>query len=247
MIPSTYTGQIWSADTSSATYADSTSDSWGQDTFLKLLMAQVTNQNPLDPMDNQEFVAQMAQFTQVEQLTKIANSMGGLEDIEKLLTENQILNYLGKEVTIDGTAVVVTDGVAGKATFEIPDTDAYITAYVTNQDGQVVAMVDMGLQQEGGVRWTWDARDWNGQVVEDGVYNVNFVASDPDGNPVTINEARFTGVVTGYEVDPDTGQYYLRLGGEYNGALFSLSQIVGVSTYTPPAEEETEGEGEGDA
>ena len=74
MISSTYTGQIYGTDatsttsTTSTTSSDSDTYALGQDAFLTMFMAQVTNQNPLDPMDNTEFTAQLATFSQLEQL-----------------------------------------------------------------------------------------------------------------------------------------------------------------------------------
>ncbi|MCD6460356.1 flagellar hook capping protein [bacterium] len=95
----------------------------GKDDFLNLLVAQLANQDPLDPMDNQDFIAQMAQFSALEQQTNLNGNF------EKFLSGNMISQYsslVGKEVTaVNNTAEEDLKGLVTKLTFEEGKT--YIT------------------------------------------------------------------------------------------------------------------------
>jgi flagellar basal-body rod modification protein FlgD len=206
-------------------------------------MAQIQNQNPLDPMENTEFVAQLAQFSQLEQLTNISSALVALDDIQNLIAGGQVFDLLGKEVTVEGKAVVVSDGEAGMVTFDI-EADAQVYAYVYDAEGNIISYLDLGELKAGTVEWSWDATDYNEDQVEDGVYAIAFTASDDSGNSVTVSNVQFSGVVTGYTLDSETGEYYLRLGNSDSYVYVALSDITGVNSYSgsnnKSEEEETE-------
>lgn len=120
MIVETYTGDIYDAEAAqTSTKVTGAASGQGQDAFLKMFMAQMTNQNPLNPMDNTEFTAQLAQFSSLEQLTKIAAAMEGIGRMEAAFKEGQMVDYIGKEVTISGNQIPVSGGRVGGVRFNL--------------------------------------------------------------------------------------------------------------------------------
>lgn len=210
MISTSYTGEIYDATASTTTKTTGTESGMGQDAFLKMFMAQMTNQNPLDPMDNTDFTAQLAQFSSLEQLTKISTALEGLDDIKSTMVEGQVLNYLGKEITLTGNAVPVSNGEAGDIGFSLASS-AEVQMLITDSDGTIIADVDLGRLTAGSHHINWDATDLAGQTVADGLYAVTINATDANGDDVAVSNLQVTGIVTGYSKDTE-GNYHLLVG-----------------------------------
>ena len=210
MIPATYTDPIYNPDTAKTAEVTGPASGQGQDAFLKMFMAQMTHQDPLDPMDNTEFTAQLAQFSSLEQLTKIAQSMEGIERLEQSMQETQLLSYIGKEVTISGNQISVSDGVAGGVRFNLAG-NAGVRAVITSVDGKIVADEDLGWLSAGSHDFRWNGQDLTGHSVPDGTYSVSFVATDAQGKAVKVGDMQISGLVTGYTKDT-SGKFYLLLG-----------------------------------
>ena len=208
MISSTYTGEIYNSTSSEATYTTSTDESLGQEAFLKMFMAQLTNQNPLDPMDNTEFTAQLATFSQLEQLTKISGYLEGLEAIEESVNQATTLGYLGKEVAMSGDVLPVSQGYVGGTTYTL-ESDAYTVATITDESGSQVTLLSLGYQSAGSQSFQWDGTDSDGNTVSDGLYTISITAYDTSGNSVAVSDMVVTGLVTGYQKDSDGNQYLL--------------------------------------
>jgi flagellar basal-body rod modification protein FlgD len=153
-------------------------------TFLTLLTAQLTNQDPLEPMDSSTFVTQLAQLSQVEQAIQTNTN---LESIRAQLSTAGLTNDLGligHEVSVPGN---LFDLAGGKASFDyVLDTSANdVRAIVRNSAGESVAQID-GLPQAGATLHSvdWSGIGTDGLPVEDGIYSVEIIASDPEGNVV---------------------------------------------------------------
>ena len=218
----------------------------GQDAFMKMFLAQMTNQNPLNPMDNTEFTAQLAQFSSLEKLTQIASSMGAMDRLEQAYAKTQALNYLGKEVTVTGGTMPVLAGYSNSVSFEV-DSPAYVVMRITSPNGSMVANRDLGVKSPG-IRHeiTWDGLDDSGNAVPDGAYRVSLYALDANGNAVAVRDQCVTGIVTGYETEGKTT--YLLLG----DAAIAIDKIINVrlprvvyveENNTPPGGGGDEGDG----
>jgi|Deesub1362A_J573_1020465.scaffolds.fasta_scaffold01907_2 flagellar basal-body rod modification protein FlgD len=194
----------------------------GMDAFLKMFMAQVTNQDPLNPMDNTEFTAQLATFSQLEQLIQIKEGVDKLAGMEQLVSQATAASYLGKEVTFEGDVLPVNDGYVGAVGFTLAQ-DAQVTAMILDADGGLVTEVDLGWLQAGEQTFQWDGMTSYGQPVEDGAYTVTINAVDAQGNPVEVSDQTVTGLVTGYQKD-DEGKVYLLLG----EAALPLDKVLAV-------------------
>ena len=194
----------------------------GQDAFMKMFLAQMTNQNPLNPMDNTEFTAQLAQFSSLEKLTLIANSMEGLGRLEEAYAKTQALSYLGREVTVSGGVMPVLSGYSNSVLFEVDNT-AYVFMRITAPNGSIVANRDLGAKAPGIVHEvTWDGLDESGKPVADGAYRVSLYAYDANGNALAVKNQQVTGIVTGYETVGNSS--YLLLG----DAALPIDKIINV-------------------
>ena len=223
-----YVSSLLGTDTSTTTSSSSSSKtSLGQDAFLQLLVTQLQYQDPLNPMDDKEFVAELAQFSSLEQLTEINSG------IENLATQNEqqqvmgAVNFIGKTIEATGTAVSLSDGKATPVTFTLPQDAETCMVNVLDTSGQIVRTVDLGATSAGKVEFTWDGKDYDGNVMADGQYQVAVTATDADGNTMTVSST-MTGTVQG--VSQENGSYYLNIGNDRYVAFTDITNVVDTSS-----------------
>ncbi|BAH74865.1 flagellar hook assembly protein FlgD [Solidesulfovibrio magneticus] len=217
-----------SGSSASSTTSSSTSG-LGMDAFLQLLVTQLQYQDPLDPMDDKEFVAELAQFSSLEQLTEI-NS--GIEGLSTLTQEQQMIgavNFIGKTIEANGTAVNVEDGAATSVTFTLPEDAATCLVNVLDSSGNIVRTVDLGATTAGQVEFEWDGKDYDGNAVDDGQYQVAVTATNADGEVMTVTST-MTGTVEG--IQQVSGSYYLDIGGGRYVAFTDITNVVNETTTT---------------
>jgi flagellar basal-body rod modification protein FlgD len=168
----------------------------GKDDFLKLLMAQIQFQDPMQPMADHEFVAQLATFSSLEQQMLSNDRLLQLQ-LGQLSNGNaELSGFIGKEIVAKGdTLAIGSDGVPS-----IPaqlDGDASsVTVTVRNADGDVVSTFEAGPQTAGSHELAWSGKDASGNPLPAGNYTVAIEAKDGDGNPVGAS-ALTRGTVTG--------------------------------------------------
>ena len=147
----------------------------GQTEFLTLFTTQLKNQNPLEPVKNEAFVAQLAQFSQLEATTAMKSSMEGLV---AALSNQRIFNaagLIGKTVAVPDGPVTVTDTTVTQGIVSLPNGADGIQVQVYNSKGQKVRTFIMGPQTAGDVTLTWDGKDDAGKSAPNGTYR--YVAS----------------------------------------------------------------------
>ena len=160
----------------------------GKDEFLQLLVAQLSNQDPLSPMEGQEFAAQLAQFTSVEQLTNIRNEIAGQQDANNLLAQNVnsgvAAGMLGKSVEAEGNAVTWTG--EGEATLGIhlAAPAAAATLEIRDAAGTVLHTRTLKNVEAGPQNLRWDGTSDAGNKLPEGTYTFDVHAADADGQPV---------------------------------------------------------------
>lgn len=209
---SSYVSSLLGADTSSSTTSSTSSSSTsslGLDAFLQLLVTQLEYQDPLNPMDDQSFVAELAQFSSLEQLTEINT---GIENLTTVSQEQEMIgavNFMGKTIEATGTALSLDNGTATPVTFTLPQDAATCIVNVLDSSGEIVRTVDMGATSAGQVEFTWDGKNYNGNVCDDGLYQIAVTATDADGNTMTVSST-MTGTVSG--IKQSDGNYYLDIG-----------------------------------
>jgi len=178
--------------------------SLGKDEFMRLLVTQLQNQDPLEPMDSHEFIAQLAQFSSLEQLQNINDK---LDDLTAQLSG--AANLIGHEVEALGTIVNVEAGVSDKIYFDLASDATAVFASISNSDGIYVRTMQVGPLSAGRQSLAWDGTDDNGNVVPDGKYTVDIQAVDTNGD-VVASTSLIKGKVTGATFED--GMTYLLIG-----------------------------------
>jgi flagellar basal-body rod modification protein FlgD len=170
----------------------------GKDDFLTLLVAQLQHQDPLNPSESTEFTAQLAQFSSLEQLQNIGDTLHGFEVYQSTLNNIQASEFIGKTVTAEGNLVRVAGEVADPIRFDLSqDADAvYVQIY--DEYGEFVADLSYGAMQAGEQQVTWEAEDADGQTLTDGMYTYAIMAANEDGSVVD-STSYLTGVITGVD------------------------------------------------
>jgi flagellar basal-body rod modification protein FlgD len=153
-------------------------------TFLTLLTTQLQNQNPLDPLDTNQFTQQLVQFAQVEQQLKQNDSLSKLIDIQKTTQATQALNFVGSKVVVDGTTAGLTKGSASW-TLKAPS-DVSATVNIMNKTGQTVYTGSYNINA-GANNFVWDGKGNDGIQWPDGDYKIQVVAKNTSGEAVTVD------------------------------------------------------------
>jgi flagellar basal-body rod modification protein FlgD len=166
---------IQSLQNPTPTTPNSSSSTLGKDAFLQLLVTQMKNQNPLDPQDNTQFVAQLAQFSSLESMQNLTASVDSISTSYQSSQALQASSLVGRSVIVDAGATYVdpTKGMTGSVV--IPDTTTATTIKISNSDGTLVDTVDLGPQKAGTTAFTWDGKDSSGTTLAAG--NYSFVAN----------------------------------------------------------------------
>ena len=137
----------------------------GRDAFLKLLVAQLKNQDPLKPQDNSAFVAELAQFSSLEQTMGINDRLDLLSAQSQGLQNSQVVSLVGKQATVRGS-LITSDGkgVGVPVAFSLDDKTEKTTVVIRDQGGNAVRTLDLGERPAGLSQITWDGRDDAGNV-----------------------------------------------------------------------------------
>jgi len=185
IIPATSTSSsTTTASTTSASGADSTMIASNFTTFLQLLTAQLKNQNPMDPLDTNQFTQQLVQFAQVEQQMKSNEQLTSLVSLEKSAASTTALAYVGATVVVDGSTTALTStGATWSFNVAKPST-ASIT--IKDSTGQT-AYTGTFAGTPGVMNFTWDGRGNDGKSWPAGNYTMSATAVDANNQSVGIS------------------------------------------------------------
>lgn len=186
-------------------------DSLGKDDFLKLLMAQITHQNPLNPMDSQSMMNQLTSMGSLEQLITINDSLGKLNKTQSEIARANTFAFLDKDVKIRGNTVEVTRGRSSGVQFQIPSGADTVRLTVIGANGEAVRSINLGAHSAGMHPVAWDGLDKQGNLAPDGKYRFQIVAKDPDNRQLPVDVFR-QGKVSGVKFG--AGSPKLNIGGE---------------------------------
>lgn len=151
----------------------------GKDDFMNLLVAQMVNQNPLEPMGNTEFVAQMAQFSSLEQMNNIAAGMELLALTQTAATNSQMVNLIGKRVLIPGSEVSLDGENPVNITFELNEgVPGAGGIEIRDSEGNLVRTIPFDKLTSGKNSIEFDGKDEAGALLEKGNYTFELVTSD---------------------------------------------------------------------
>jgi flagellar basal-body rod modification protein FlgD len=184
--PSQITAGVTSTTTgaaASATGLDKNTIAGNFQTFLTLLTTQLKNQNPLDPLDTNQFTQQLVQFAQVEQQLKSNDQLSTLVSLQKTAQSTAALEFVGKTVTVDGATAPLVNG-AATWDLTVPK-PATATINIKSATGQTVYSGNYSLSA-GRQPFTWDGKDASGLQWPDGNYTIAISAQDASGQPVAV-------------------------------------------------------------
>lgn len=165
----------------------SSGDNLGKDAFLQLLVTQLQNQDPLNPLDDKEFIAQLAQFSSLEQMTNISSGIIKLSENSAQQDMLNAVNYIGKEVTASGNSVTKFSTAVTPIYFTIDGTAATVFANVYDASNNLVRTEKFASMQAGEFQYLWDGLDYNGNDTNNGQYNVYFSAEGPNGEAIFVD------------------------------------------------------------
>lgn len=160
--------------------------SLGQEQFLELMVAQLKNQDPMKPMQNGEFLGQLAQFGTVNGIQQLQQSFAGLS---ASLQSNQALmasSLVGRSVLVPSAQAALGDSGAISGVVDFPVSTANASVGIYTEAGQLVRRIDLGAQPTGQARFTWDGASDGGQALPPGQYRIR--AESVDGGVTTARD-----------------------------------------------------------
>jgi len=192
IIPPTTTQVVSAPATTPASSTSSTSDTTGIDgstiagnfqTFLTLLTTQLQNQNPLDPLDTNQFTSQLVQFAQVEQQLKSNDQLSTLVSLQQTAQNTAALEFVGQTVGVSGNTTAMVNGQA-TWNLDVPK-PATGTITITSATGQTVYTGNYSMDA-GSQPFTWNGQDASGLQWPDGNYSLSVTAQDASGQAVAV-------------------------------------------------------------
>ena len=180
----------------------------GRDQFLTLLVAQLKNQDPLNPMESADFTAQLAQFSSLEQLFGMNESLKDIQEALAAQESGDVLGYIGRSVKTFDSSIFIKDGTMDSNVYDLQDR-AEVTISIYNDQGLEIRRIYAGWKDAGDHDLIWDGKDNRGDTVGDGIYTFELEAMDEEGFIVPY-DTYLAGEVTG--VTYQSGIAYLMIG-----------------------------------
>jgi flagellar basal-body rod modification protein FlgD len=173
------------------------STSLGQEDFLKLLITQLENQDPLNPQDSTEFTAQLAQFSSLEQLTNINTALSNLQTIVFSQNNASITSLLGKSVLSYGNEIPVVSGQSADIKYDLAQDASLVTVDIYDSSDNLVRTISPGSQSAGRQTVTFDGLDSSGNPLASGTYYYKVSATTLEGNSISATSYSSSGTITG--------------------------------------------------
>lgn len=168
------------------------------DTFLKLLTTQLKNQNPLDPLDTNQFTQQLVEFSAVEQAVKSNDLLTKLVASNTANATSTAIGYIGKMVEAAGTTTTLKSGSANW-TYKLAEDSPEASVTIRNASG-VIVFTELTQLDAGTGTYVWDGSTSTGGSAPEGTYSISIDAKDQDGNNLSVSTS-IAGEVTGVEFD----------------------------------------------
>jgi flagellar basal-body rod modification protein FlgD len=187
--------------------------------FLQLLTTQLQNQNPLDPLDTNQFTQQLVEFAGVQQQLNTNDSLATLVSLQQTAQSTQALGFVGKTAVVTGSTAALTDSSAAWE-LNVPS-DSTVTVNIANSTGQTVFTNSYSVSKGDNQAFTWNGQGTDGTQLPDGNYTLSATGKDASGNTVAIT-TEIQGVVS--SVDLTQSPPLLTIGGQ----TYTVSQIQSI-------------------
>lgn len=206
--------------------------SLGKNDFLQLLVTKLEHQDPLKPMEDEDFIAQLAQFSTLEQMNNIAEGIATSNqwDYLQMQSINNVMasGLIGKDVKAEYSGVYVDATNEPQITYTLPSAAAMVEFVVTDEAGQIVATLSQDSAAAGVNTFTWDGTDRSGNRVDEGYYQIEATAVTEFGTSIKPSLSLVGQVEAVVYRD---GSAYLRVDGT-EVPLGDISAIGEAGTYT---------------
>lgn len=195
-----------STSATSASSAVSSLSSLNADDFLQLLLVELENQDPTDPVSTSDMLQQFSTLSQLAQSEKTDAYLKSLNECISSLSNSQAVSYVGKTISYSGDELTISSGSGGNLSFDLASAASDVSATIYNSSGTAVKTIDLGSRSAGSYVYSWDGTDSSGTTVSDGTYTVKYSATDTSGNSVSVTTS---GTVTVTGVVYKSGVAYL--------------------------------------
>src|SRR5215471_16444627 len=215
------TSQVPSSSSSSSSLSSTTGSTLAGNfqTFLTLLTTQLQNQNPLDPLDTNQFTQQLVQFAGVEQQLKTNTELSTLVTMQQTAQATQALNFVGKTAVVDGTTATMTKS---SATWHLSvPSSSTVDISIANSSGQTVFTGKYTAGAGSDIPFSWNGQGNDGTQWPDGKYTITATGKDASGNSVGV-AAQVQGTVS--SVDLTQSPPLLTI----DGNTYTVSQVKSI-------------------
>ncbi len=207
-------------DSASGAAAMKKATGMNKDDFLKLFIAQMQNQDPLNPMDGTQFIGQLAQLTQVEQAYNTNTNLQSLISAQNSGNSLSAVSFLGTTATAKGAQIQLASGSNPSIYFNLSSKADTVAVDITDSNGNIVRTLSVGEGNQGLNRTVWDGTGSAGQFLQPGLFGFNVRAS---ANGSEVNSVPLVqGKVDGVALDGATPEISI------GGISIPITQIISV-------------------
>ncbi len=183
----TVNGTSSSSGTSSTSGASSSNSSTSlQETFLKLLVTQMKNQDPTNPMDSSQMTSQLAQINTVTGISQLNTTLTSLASQLSAGQSPQASLLIGQNVLVPGSTTTVSNGASSGFGVSLSSAVTDLKVTVKDKSGNVVNTLDLGAQQSGTLPVSWKPTDASGSTLPDGTYSISAAGTTSSGATATV-------------------------------------------------------------
>ncbi|MEN5151331.1 flagellar hook assembly protein FlgD [Pseudomonas orientalis] len=198
----------------------------GKDAFLQLLVTQLKNQNPLSPQDNGAFVAQLAQFSSLEGINTLNDSVNNISSNFSSSQALQASSLVGRSIITQTDKALVDTSKSMNGAVAVTAATGNVSIKITDKDGNVVRTLDMGAQSAGSSDFIWDGKNDKGEVAPAGTYTFAASAKSDKGDAVALATS-LPATVTSVTLSKTGGEMLLNLAGGMGSVKLSQIQTIG--------------------
>jgi flagellar basal-body rod modification protein FlgD len=165
-------------------------DGLDQDAFLELMLTQIQNQDPLNPMESGDFLSQMAQFGTVNGITELNNSFATLSSSLQSSQALQASTMVGNTVLVPGNTSELVNGSQINGAIDLNNSTSNLVLNISDASGQSVRQVDLGSHAAGMTKFSWDGLDNSGNPLPQGTYTLEaagFINGEAVAQAVLVN------------------------------------------------------------
>lgn len=207
----------------------------GKDDFMKLMSAQLKNQDPINPMKNEEMAAQLAQFSALEQMMNVNQNLEKMTASQKPTEHAIAASLIGKRVGTDAAKFAFSKGSTPEMKFELPSDAQTVDVSVVDAKGEVIRSYELGAMQKGMQSIKWDGKNNKSLDQQEGDYSFRVTATDSQNKPVIVKTGT-SGIVSG--VVFEQGKAFLMV----NDKKVALDTIGKIEADSPQAARDAQAE-----